>query len=1194
MPKEGEPLELEEAQEEARQIKDIVGPKGTSEEYSIANALVGEDNKCATESVAPEKPETDKADKINDEVWQERMDTAFQQNDYELIKTLQKIRPESSPKTELILARLQELITTRSDNWAETFGILKSILQEPELIQVLVAEEFGKLFEKFGKEKHILAQLEEFKKATRYVPSPQEVQAKYRSIFAGLKSYDFDTEKLVKDIEELTGIAPSESVLQEIIDSGDTLQAQKIAQILGVEFTSEMIQRSFKAQFDKDGYLKIYRQSEITEKPNPELVQSAYQKIIEQRKGQDDRWIEQIQYLRESTEIEPVFTQEQMRPIFEEYLGQGRDALVKKIIEATNIRPDIDIVEKRALKIIDNPRNHSEKGKGIIEAINRLRENTGINFEIPESEIQERYQTAIATKKPYNIIAFYSAFGIIPSIDREMTQKFMRLLLTGSSPDLLVELETIFGTKLEITAAEVASMYQECLEKQNLETWDFDYIVKIQELTGMAPDSAKIQEAIERYAEQQFTKERNSYYPWHRELKKVLEKFSVSVPEESISSFYRRSVEGESIDTAKIKEINELFGRKLPADLAQNVYKHLIHAGGFIMTYLESVYELSGNVKPDLSLEEIHAFNLSQLEDGWPDQIDKLAEITGVTQQFTEDEIHALYKRAIFNGKAERIANIKKYTGIELKLDAKTAQYVHQKIQDGINGVADKKYIRTYNDDQNEFDYSALQKDLQEVVALIEATGIKPDENLVQDLYQKILAEDHHWISRLEIMVKSLGVQPSFPTELIRDKCVELLAESKLNELGRLLKFIEVKFSPEDVELGYRKLLDTNQRYDEYSKRHYYCEGWLNNLKQLQNLTGIPPTEVHLTEIFLHILKDARLTGKSSDPISIAIGLLEEYFGATVSETIAQVIYKELFDSEDLVGMGKLKEKTGLVPEVSMENVKDKCDGLLQKRDFQTLWTIRKLFNLDVLPITPAVVQSEYMKLINNPKFATYGGEGIKAFYTVFELTNISPKLSPEQISMIYRRIGPTSYEKFEQVVGVPPAESDFQNQIYNLLIQDYIHFDSVSKFMEKYKVAISPEIARAAVLHRLGKVTMNKVDDFIKNVKLIEEILGSQIRLEPGDAEAQIEKIIRSHKPTETSCLKLDDLLSWFEEYTEQKPSQAIVDLAYMQTLGQTISYKITPDGQHLKSWDWLKQNYGLPSPKTVQRMYLAQLTTI
>ncbi|MDO8551618.1 MAG: hypothetical protein Q7S03_02965, partial [bacterium] len=44
MPENLEPYNLEKAQEEAKKMKEIVGPKGTSEDYSAAHDLVEEEN----------------------------------------------------------------------------------------------------------------------------------------------------------------------------------------------------------------------------------------------------------------------------------------------------------------------------------------------------------------------------------------------------------------------------------------------------------------------------------------------------------------------------------------------------------------------------------------------------------------------------------------------------------------------------------------------------------------------------------------------------------------------------------------------------------------------------------------------------------------------------------------------------------------------------------------------------------------------------------------------------------------------------------------------------------------------------------------------------------------------------------------------------------------------------------------------
>ena len=1159
-----------------------------------------------SEAEKPEsKVEAIKTGEINNESWQRQLDTAFQQNDYELIKTLRKVRPESAPSAELIQSRMRELVTTRPSKWVEDFGNIKSISSDVELDQALVADEFGKLFEKFAQEKGVLEQLKEFKRATGYTPSPEAVQSKYRSIFAGKKSYSFDTEDLIKDVKGLTGLQPDKALFQETVDSGDIVQAKKLAPLFGVEVTSEMIQQAYEAQFEKKGYLDTYRMSEIGEKPNQTLVEKAYQKIIEKR---GDKWMDSLKSLEQATGIKPVFTKKQMRPIFEEFLqrgwyGQKGYVGIEHLTEMTGMRSPVDLVEKTALKIVDGGHGYIDQGKGIKEGLKRLEESVGVAFEIPESEIQDRYQKAIADKKAHIISNLHGALGIRPSVDKEVARQFMVGLMDETYHNPISELEGVFGIKFKATKEEI-----ETKQGENLEKLSFDKLFQIQELTGMAPDQAKLQEAVERYAEQKFNEKRNSYYPWDKELKKVLEKFTVRIPENKILSFYHQTIEGESVDTTKIKEINELFGQQLPADMAQVAYKRLIQKGGYIISTIESVYQLSGNIKPELSTEEIYAYNIAQLEDGWPDHIEKLAKITGENPEFKQEDIQALYKKSILNGKAGRITNIQKFTGVQLELDNETAQYVSQKVQNDIETASTKEYTRTYNYDQKEFDKSTLEQDLKEAATLMQATGIKPDEALIQAYYQKIFSEDQNWKSRLEVMTKSLGISPSLPAELIQERGQQLLESGRLGSFETLLQYGQFSYDQALVENAYQALFQKAKEWekkmrdegglsgsDAYSYE-YFVDNFADRLSELQKMSGIEIGNDVLAQAFFRNT-NTRSNRRSYNSIGNAVEFLKEKFGKEIDSALAQDIYNELFANGNLEGIGELKKKTGLTPEVATESVREKCDDLLGKRDFNTLANIKTLLNLETLPLTPEVVQSEYTKLIDNPKFATYGDKDIDTFYKLYKFTQVRPELSEEQTAMAYRRVMFASYdgtyEKFERVVGVPPTESDLQNRIYNWLIEDYLRKDNVTKFMEKYKVAVSPEIAQKSVLRRLEKTTMGKVSDFIKSVKLIEEVSGTQVRLESNVVEAQVERVIQSHKATEYSCTELDDLFSWFEEYTGQKPSKSMVDSAYVQTLGQTISYEKTPDGEYLKAWDWLKQKYGLPSPKAVQQIYLAQLAS-
>jgi hypothetical protein len=125
--------------------------------------------------------------------WQRSLDVAFEHCDLSLIQTLQRVRPDSIPNPEIVKNKLHELIIARPSRWVEEVEEIRQVTRiEPEV--AVLDNEFTKLFEKFAQEKGILEQLKEFKKATGYVPSPEVVQAKYRSIFASKKSYSFDTE----------------------------------------------------------------------------------------------------------------------------------------------------------------------------------------------------------------------------------------------------------------------------------------------------------------------------------------------------------------------------------------------------------------------------------------------------------------------------------------------------------------------------------------------------------------------------------------------------------------------------------------------------------------------------------------------------------------------------------------------------------------------------------------------------------------------------------------------------------------------------------------------------------------------------------------------------------------------------------------------------------------------------------------
>ena len=1164
-------------------------------------------------AVVPEKQEHKveevKTGEIDNEKWQSRLDQAFQQGDFQLIGTLQRVRPAGFPNAELVRARMHELVTTRLNNWVETLGSVKAV-SNVELDEALVAEEFGKLLEQFGNEKGILDQLKSFRRATGYSPSAEAVQQKYRNIFAGKKSYSFDEEELIKDVKSLTGIQPDKATFQEMVDRGDILQAKKFAPIFGAEVTSEMVQQAYEAQFAKNGYLDTYRMREIGEKPNADLVQRCYQKIIEKR---GDRWIDSVKSLEQATEVKPTFTEEQMRPVFEEFLqrgwyGQSGYVGIENLVEMTGMRPPADLVGKAALKVIDGGHGYIDQGERIKKGLEHLRKSVGVEFEIPEAEIQERYQKAMADKKPHHVNNLYGALGVRPKIDKEEARLFIVSLMDDTYHNPILELEKVFGVKFKATREEIEAKQDELLGKQSL-----DGLAKITELTGKECDRDKLESALAQLLQKEATTPphtRGSYGGnWQKNIKQRLEQFKVVIPEETTRSIYETLVVNETIFSSNIVKVQEVTGMSLPADLAQRAYERILSPdyvtsvstgqgssyGYGLSSAFAEIYKASG-VRPELSPEKIQQFYRSRLERADFYEIKKIVEVTEIQPSFNQEDISHLYKQWILDGKENYIRSAKEITGIELQLDEETVALVSQQIEAGIEKARSTNYEKEdYR--EKKLDTYSLEQDLRKVSSLTAATGLKPNAETLQSAYSEILASDPYWATKIEQIVKATGVKPEIPVELVQTKGQQFLEQGALRGFQRLQEYGQFTFTPEIAEQAYAGLLSTSQRYDEYDRRNYYNEDWLERIKRLRELSGIPPTESQLGEIFGHLVKDGRVARRSYSRMSDIVEIFQKELGTNVSESIARDVYRELFVAGNFKEIEEFKKKTGTVPEIPTKIVGERCNDLLQKRDFQTLKSIKTTLGLEALPLSPEIVQAEYTKLVENPKFATYNDKDIETFYALYELTGVRPELSSEQMGMAYRRVMFASYdgnyEKFERVVGVPPTENDLQNRIYNWLVEDYMRKENVTKFMEKYGVTVSPEIANKAAMRRLEKTNLGGFTNTVKSIKLIEEISGAPVRLEAGEVESVAQKILETHKASEYSCSELDDLFVWFEETTGQKPSQRLVDLAYTRTLGQTISYEKTESGDYLKAWDWLKQKYGLPSREAVQSIYLAQLST-
>jgi hypothetical protein len=1149
-----------------------------------------------------------KEGKIEDKTWQSQLDVAFEHGDYSLIQTLRRVRPESIPNPEIIRNKLNELVVSRPSRWVEEIEKIRSVVNI-EADPTVLSQEFGKLLEQFGQEKGILDQLKTFKKATGYTPEPELVQARFRGILAGKKSYSFDVEDLFNDIKNLTGIKPDSSIFNEVLAQGDIGRAKKVASLFGVEITSDMIQRAYEDSFAKNGYLDTNRISEIGEKPNAELVQRAYQKIVEKR---NDRWLDSIQNLRQATGIQPIFTEEQVLPFLEERLSRGWYDEVKKIVELTGIKPDVALVQARALKVVDDGHGYIDQGKRIREGIKHLSESVGVEFEIPESEIQDRYQKAIADKKPHIITNLYGAFEINPSVDRETARQFLVELMSETYHNPIAELEKVFGVKFKATPEEIEAKYDE-----NLEKFNFDSLAKIKELTGKDVDGQKLEASLARWFEKEATvssEKRPDYNSdWEKKIKQRLEQFNITIPPEVAINIYTSLIQNETAHSSNLIKVYQISGTPIPEGLAQQAYRKYLSSDyaysiktgqgssrglGSVSGAFEELFKISG-IKPEIPNDVLQSYYRGSLEeDSWYGRgihsIQKIAEIAGVQPEFDPNDINRLYKQLVLSGREDRIRSIREATHIELQLDEETLVHVSQQIEAGIEKVRSGDYEKEeYR--EKKFDTYSLEQDLRKVSSLTAATGIKPDSERLQSAYSEILGSDPYWATKIEQIVKATGIKPVFSPEQLQAKGQQLLEQGSLRSFERLQAYGQITFTPEVVAKTYDALLTTNRRYDEYDRKHYYNEDWVDRIKRFKETTGIAPTETQLAEIFSHISQDGQVArSRYGDRVEETIKFFSETFQTEITGGMVKDIAISYLARGDVNSMKKFIEKVGVTPELTDEDILPHVSRLMEAKELNSLAYLKQEMKLARLPVTETVVQSTYQHFASQEDFGKESSKSLQAFKQIFELTGIPANFSAEQTDRVYKTSRFVDWQKLNEVIGALPSNEVVQYK--------YLQFFTGGHYGLEKNISALQELTGEAVTVAVVKEAIEKYMPEVKTEEMakILQVSGIKPEINPQTAQLGYRKIAEDYRKGRSvnssywgeKMIKLFDLVN--DNLGIPPDKDSLTDI-FLTTLGET-DYIHAYNGQDGKRvypqfWQYLISKFGKPDPEVVQRIYLAQL---
>ena len=174
---------------------------------------------------------------------------------------------------------MNEMVLNPSNSFAHDYCFARRISNASADPSVLESE-FLKLFREAGKEKSFY-HLENFLSSTAFPPIPSVVYEKYaelaREIFFNQGKRD-----MFKNLMRVTGIKPNEDFIRALAMSHSSEEGIKtIVSALGIEVSSETIQRVYQKIFEEQGSIPPYVITGFEELPNSELVNRIYEKIIE-------------------------------------------------------------------------------------------------------------------------------------------------------------------------------------------------------------------------------------------------------------------------------------------------------------------------------------------------------------------------------------------------------------------------------------------------------------------------------------------------------------------------------------------------------------------------------------------------------------------------------------------------------------------------------------------------------------------------------------------------------------------------------------------------------------------------------------------------------------------------------------------------------------------------------------------------
>lgn len=1135
--------------------------------------------------------------------YQTQVDQAFSAQDYGRIALLQRVQPNLSPSLDLAQPRYDQVI----QDWSVKKGaslhdalMIRRAVKVP-LDQSTALQVFEQLFTKYEAEREILSKLELLIETTSIKIPPALVQSKYQYLLRHENSFfRLPLDEVIRNIQGLTGIAPDRTILHELILEGDLKIAKKVTRFLGIQFTSEMGEEAFANAVRKGVKIDAHWIEDNGFLPPEDVVQAAYQSLLQSSTKESANWFRAIQELQRVTNIVPHFTEEDAFGVYQYYLDRKRygtnfEDSLERVIKLTNIPLAESLAYQELLTIIAETLKNKLGSETIQKRFAILEKLVGHKIEVDTTDIQQAYQHAIEASIPSLVISLFDTFGIKPNVSEEVAQEFLFQFVGktffGHSVDHMEKLEKVFGIQLHVQSEVVQARYRQAIQEKH-----FSEVQRVSVATGEKPPSDELRKAILSHAVEKIQNtDSNFNTKWADEIKNLLNTFELAFDSGEVKQLFEQCFDESNVQVRKIKEIRAFTEKDLFSDLAQRAYLIIVTKKASFainpVSLFTDIYEVSGHEKPHLAPTILQDFYFRLLTgEGYRHHkadkagIQTIAELAGVLPIFPLEKMKTAYLEAINSINPQLIKDIQEISGVELVVDAETEHVFHDAIQSYLLEIANEEHFNGHTG-----------RIFMELVSLV---GIAIDEEIVFEICRDILIKSEDRFSeKIQFIRQITKLEISFDSPFLQDIAKRLLSDGKTRKLQELIGLGNFTLDAEFILASYDLLLTRLKNNDDD-----YISDWLGKFERVQKMFGVSPTKEQALVIARHLQEDREyISSRSGNKPFAVYELLKKELGIELTELFAEGVM-EMIERGDFHEIERLKEKHTFSFDLPRELVLAQGDSLLKTGKLHVVEKMMQLLELDYVPLSEAAVIEAYRTCLQTQDF------GDRYFYNIYQLTHLKPDFSAEEISQAYRKILRNDYHRdysqFQEIIGVPPTQADLLSLVEYILNSHYPLVEEMQLFIANNTLDIPQKLVDTILLKKLEKE--DKISKYLELEGVVREVTGKTLQLSVEVAKYHARRFLLS-SPRDSGSVgsSVRNIFLWYEEITGERPFPELISLAYVKTFDQQIyakEFKRThlsrtvrnspfSSSEYLSYWEWLDSEYSAPTPETAQMVFLSLL---